>query len=64
MTILGKEYEHKTMSSEPDPLQLARYIKRNFPGADYKAAYEAGFSGFGSREAEGAQRGLYCGPSG
>jgi len=49
VSILGREYEHKTMSSEPDPVQLARYLKRNFPGADYKAVYEAGFSGFGSQ---------------
>ena len=49
VSILGREYEHKTMSSEPDPVQLANYLKRNFPGADYKAVYEAGFSGFGSQ---------------
>jgi transposase len=34
------------MSQNPDPDILASYLKRNFPGADYKAVYEAGFNGF------------------
>jgi transposase len=46
VTILGEQYEHKTMSQNPDPDILASYLKRNFPGADYKAVYEAGFNGF------------------
>jgi transposase len=37
------------MSREPDPDQLVSYLKSNFPGADYKAVYEAGFSGFGAQ---------------
>jgi transposase len=49
VTILGKEYEHKAMSREPDADQLVDYLKRSFPGADYKAVYEAGFSGFKSQ---------------
>jgi transposase len=46
VTILGEQYEHKTMSQNPDPDILALYLKRNFPGADYSAVYEAGFNGF------------------
>lgn len=46
VTVLGEEYEHKTMSQNPDPAVLAAYLKRNFPGADYHAVYEAGFNGF------------------
>lgn len=46
VTILGEEYEHKTMSQNPDPAVLAAYLKKNFPGADYQAVYEAGFNGF------------------
>jgi transposase len=46
VTILGEQYEHKTMSQNPDPELLAVYLKRNFPGANYHAVYEAGFSGF------------------
>lgn len=49
VAILGKEYEHKAMSREPDPDQLVSYLKSNFPGADFKAVYEAGFSGFRSQ---------------
>lgn len=46
VTILSKHYEHKTMSQNPDPDLLAGYLKRNFPGGNYYAVYEAGFSGF------------------
>lgn len=46
VTILGEQYEHKTMSQDPDPEILVSYMKRNFPGARYYAVYEAGFSGF------------------
>lgn len=48
VSILGEHYEHKTMSQNPDPLLLASYLKRNFPGGTYHAVYEAGFSGFES----------------
>ena len=48
VTILGEQYEHKTMSQNPDPDLLASYLKRNFPGGNYHAVYEAGFSGFSS----------------
>jgi transposase len=48
VTILGEQYEHKTMSQDPSSDILARYLKKNFPGATYKAVYEAGFSGFTS----------------
>lgn len=48
VTILGEQYEHKTFSQNPDPVLLAGYLNRNFPGASYHAVYEAGFSGFSS----------------
>lgn len=48
VAILGEQYEHKTMSQDPSPQILANYLKRNFPGATYRAVYEAGFSGFKS----------------
>ncbi len=48
VSIYGEEYEHKTMSRDPDAGQLVDYLERNFPGADYHAVYEAGFSGFES----------------
>ena len=48
VTILGEQYEHKTMSQDPSSVVLANYLKRTFPGDTYRAVYEAGFSGFGS----------------
>jgi transposase len=48
VTILGEQYEHKTMSQDPDPVILANYLNRNFPGGSFHAVYEAGFSGFNS----------------
>lgn len=48
VTILGEQYEHKTMSQDPQPKVLANYLQRNFPGGTFHAVYEAGFSGFTS----------------
>lgn len=48
VTILGEHYEHKSMSQNPDPQVLATYLNKNFPGGNYHAVYEAGFSGFKS----------------
>jgi transposase len=48
VTIMGEEYEHKSFSQDPDPKLLEQYLRRNFPGGNYKAVYEAGFSGFGA----------------
>lgn len=36
----------KTYSMNPDPSELAKYLKRNYQGGIYKTAYEAGFCGF------------------
>lgn len=30
----------------PSPEMLAKYLRRNYPGAEYRSVYEAGFSGF------------------
>jgi transposase len=46
VSIYTKEIEHKTFTMPPEASVLERYLKRYFPGASYKAAYEAGFSGF------------------
>lgn len=56
VTILLEELTHKTFSQDPDAKTLARYLKSNFPGAEYYSAYEAGFCGFSvhrSLESEG-----------
>lgn len=46
VTILGSEYEHKSMSQPADSKVLSDYLHRSFPGGNYQAVYEAGFSGF------------------
>lgn len=51
VTVVGEHLTHKTFSHQPDPDALVRYLKKNFPGARYYAAYEAGFSGFWLQEA-------------
>lgn len=48
VTVLSQDYEHITMNRDPDPKKLVEYLKENFPGATYRAVYEAGFSGFGA----------------
>ena len=50
VTILGEQVSHKTYSQPPEARVLAGYLKKNFPGANYHAAYEAGFSGFWLQE--------------
>lgn len=45
VTILTQELHHKTFSQPPDAGILIAYLERNFPGATYYSAYEAGFCG-------------------
>ena len=46
VSILMENVFHKTFSQDPKPELLYQYLKRNFPGANYHTAYEAGFCGF------------------
>lgn len=46
VTVMAGEVQYKTFSAPPEGEKLANYLKRNFPGADYYSAYEAGFCGF------------------
>ncbi|MFQ6102594.1 MAG: IS110 family transposase [Anaerolineae bacterium] len=39
-------YEHKVFTQPPSVEPLARYLRRNFPGARYRCVYEAGYFGF------------------
>ena len=41
----------KTFVMDPEPEQLAEYLKRNYPDAEYRSVYEAGFSGFEAHRA-------------
>lgn len=51
VSILTENFEHKTFSQNPDVELLVRYLRRNFPGATYHSAYEAGYCGFWIDEA-------------
>ena len=46
ISIMTENSVHKTFSQPPDPSALSNYMQRNFLGATYHAAYEAGYSGF------------------
>jgi transposase len=46
ISIYTDRFEHKTFSQPPETGVLVNYLKRKFPGASYKTAYEAGFCGF------------------
>jgi transposase len=59
VSIYSDEFELKTFNQQPDADQLERYLKKNFPGANYHLAYEAGFSGFWIQRSF-AQKGIHC----
>jgi len=44
--IMGK-IDLVGFSQDPDPEQFKKYMDKNYPGAEIKAVYEAGFCGFG-----------------
>lgn len=46
VTIMTAEMELRNFTQEPDGKQLASFLKKHYPGADYKCVYEAGFAGF------------------
>jgi transposase len=46
VTLQSEEFELKTYSQPPKPSVLVNYLNENYPGAIYKAVYEAGFCGF------------------
>jgi transposase len=48
VSIYGEKYFHKSFTQNPEPDLLSDYMKRNFPGGQYHAVYEASFNGFGA----------------
>lgn len=53
VTIMVNDREHRTYSQDPSAVILSNYLRKNFPGAVYHSAYEAGFCGFSAhRELE------------
>jgi transposase len=59
VSIQGEELFYKTFNQPPRAEILVDYLKRNYPGASYFAAYEAGFSGFWLHE-ELEKHGIKC----
>src|SRR4051812_37265518 len=47
VTTGSKEFELEHYTQNPKPKDLARHLKKRYPGAKYIVAYEAGFCGFG-----------------
>lgn len=50
-SIMTRDLEHKTFTQPPDAAALMGYLKRTFPGARYRAVYEAGYCGYWISEA-------------
>ena len=46
VTIMTDRIVHKTFAQPPKPTVLVNYLRKNFPGARYHSAYEAGFCGY------------------
>jgi len=44
--ILSNALEHANFSQDPSPNVLIHHLEKNYPGANYFSAYEAGFCGF------------------
>ena len=59
VSILTKDFEHKTFSQPPKPEVLVDYLRRNFPGAKYLCVYEAGYFGFWIHDAL-REQGVEC----
>ena len=59
VSIFSEQCEHKKFTQPPETDKLVHYLKRNFPGASYHAAYEAGFSGFWAHD-QLQEQGVNC----
>ena len=59
VTILTKDFEHKTFTQPPKPEVLMKYLRKHFPGAKYLCVYEAGYFGFWIHD-ELRQQGVEC----
>ena len=47
VNIRDQEMELRDFSQNPDPAALHKFLTKNYPNANYKVGYEAGFCGFG-----------------
>src|ERR1035437_9932563 len=59
VTLYSDEFELKTFTQPPNPDVLVKYLNQHYPGAKFKAVYEAGFSGFWAQR-ELSRLGICC----
>lgn len=59
VTLYSDEFELKTYTQPPNPEVLITYLNRHYPGAQFQAIYEAGFSGFWIQR-ELSKHGISC----
>lgn len=57
--IRSEHSELKAFVQNPSAADLVRYLRSNYPSADFKLVYEAGFCGFGHQRAF-AKEGMSC----
>ena len=57
VSIMTKNFEHKTFAQPPEAESLVKYLRKNFLGGDYKTVHKAGFSGYSAHE-ELVERGV------
>ena len=51
VTIQHCGHAQKSFIMDPDPEKLVEHLKRNYPDAEYRSVYEAGFCGFEAHRA-------------
>lgn len=59
VSIYSEEFELKTFGQEPDVDRLEKYLHKNYPNANLRLAYEAGFCGFWIQRSF-AEKGIQC----
>jgi transposase len=59
VTLMSDEMELRSFTQSPDSKQLSLFLHRNYPGANFKCAYEAGFAGFNAQR-ELTSEGINC----
>jgi transposase len=59
VSIRTDKMELKSFSQNPSVMVLGNFLKTNYPRANYKVVYEAGFCGFGYQR-EFTQQGIKC----
>jgi transposase len=59
VTVMSDEMELRSFTQEPDSKKLSLFLQRNYPDANFKCVYEAGFAGFNAQR-ELTSEGINC----